>query len=313
MAQSKNQPQLNTSNLLYYFGGLIAIAAMTLFMSLAWEMFAGAGIFFICLLYAGISFKLVHHFIAQNLDIPAGVCLAFVTSITPLAMYGLQAWLGIWPDGTVYRDYHHFIQWHWIYLELVTILVAVILIKLYRFSFVMMPMSITLWYLSMDLSAFYWQDNLSWHMRWLVSLYFGLAMFVLAVYVDLRSKSKIDYAFWLYITAVITFWLGLSVIDYDNHLQRFGYFVVNLLLMMIGVMLRRRVFIVFSALGCLWYLGYLAYDVFEDSLLFPFVLTLLGAMTIYLGLLWQKHQAGMLEKINRVLPRAVSNMLNNRQ
>lgn len=34
---------------------------------------------------------------------------------------------------------------------------------------------------------------------------------------------------------------------------------------------------VFAAFGICGYLGHLAYDVFEDSLMFPFVLTLLGS------------------------------------
>ena len=45
-------PSFNFTNILYYFGGLVAIGAMTLFMNLGWEAFGGWGILFISLAYA---------------------------------------------------------------------------------------------------------------------------------------------------------------------------------------------------------------------------------------------------------------------
>lgn len=40
------------THILYYLGGLIAIGAMTLFMTLGWERFGGWGLFSIALAYA---------------------------------------------------------------------------------------------------------------------------------------------------------------------------------------------------------------------------------------------------------------------
>ena len=37
-------PAFNFTNVLYYLGGLIAIGAMTLFMTLGWEAFGGWGV-----------------------------------------------------------------------------------------------------------------------------------------------------------------------------------------------------------------------------------------------------------------------------
>jgi hypothetical protein len=52
----------------------------------------------------------------------------------------------------------------------------------------------------------------------------------------------------------------------------------------------RRTFLVFGALGLFGYLGHLAYCVFNDSLLFPFALSLLGIGIIYLGLQYQRRR-----------------------
>ena len=60
-----------------------------------------------------------------------------------------------------------------------------------------------------------------------------------------------------------------------------------------------------GALGVASYLGYLSYRVFEDSLLFPFALTLLGLAVVGLGIWWQKHEAA-LHVAQRVLERGVA-------
>lgn len=49
----------------------------------------------------------------------------------------------------------------------------------------------------------------------------------------------------------------------------------------------------FGALGVFGYLGDLAHRVFKDSLLFPFALSLLGILVIYLGIQYQRHREGI--------------------
>ena len=49
---SADTPSFRVTHILYYLGGLIAIGAMTLFMTLGWEQFGGWGLFFIAFAYA---------------------------------------------------------------------------------------------------------------------------------------------------------------------------------------------------------------------------------------------------------------------
>ena len=129
-------PSFDFTNILYYMGGLIAIGAMTLFMNLGWEKFGGWGIFFIALCYGGIGLKLPGHFNNRGFSIPAGICATFAVALSPLAIYGLQQAMGWWPEnGGAYRDYHHYIKWHWIYLELGTLAAGAVVMYLYRFPF----------------------------------------------------------------------------------------------------------------------------------------------------------------------------------
>ena len=60
--------------------------------------------------------------------------------------------------------------------------------------------------------------------------------------------------------------------------------------MLLSVFLERRAFIVFGALGVFGYVGHLAYRVFQGSLLFPFVLTIIGVGVIFLGIQYRRRR-----------------------
>ncbi|NVK55316.1 MAG: DUF2157 domain-containing protein [Alteromonadaceae bacterium] len=309
VAQTQDVPRFTFTHVLYYLGGLIAIGAMTLFMNLGWESFGGAGIFFISLLYAGVGLQLSNAFSAKNLAIPTGICATFVVCLTPLTIYGLQRWLGVWPDESVYREYHRYIKWHWLYMELGTLAVGAVVAWKYKYPFLIMPIAVTLWYMTMDITAMVSGGDPTWELRKFVSLYSGLLMICLALWIDIRAHKKADYAFWIYMFGVIAFWGGLSSQHSDSELSKFIYFCINLFMIGVGVLLVRRVFVVFGALGSCGYLGHLASDVFKDSWLFPAALTIMGFGIIYVGVLWQKHEQAITQKSRSYLPLPLRELL----
>ncbi len=302
-------PTFDFTHVLYYLGGMIAIGAMTLFMNLGWESFGGLGILIISLIYAGIGLKLTQILDLKGYPVPAGICATFVVALTPLAIYGLQQALGLWPDETAYRDYHRYIKCHWLYMELGTLAVGAIVAWKYKYPFLIMPIAVTLWYLTMDITAIISGGDFDWELRKLISMYSGLLMIGLAFWVDIRSRNKADYAFWIYIFGVIAFWGGMSMQHSDSELSKFMYFAINLLMIGAGVLLVRRVFVIFGALGSCGYLGHLASNVFKDSWLFPISLTAIGLIVIYLGILWQKHEKTITTKTRNILPIQIRELL----
>ncbi len=308
-AQPANGPSFDFTHILYYMGGMIAIGAMTLFMTLGWESFGGWGIFFIALGYAGIGLKLTAYFQARGLAIPAGICASFVIALTPLAVYGLQHALGWWPDDSSYREFHRYIQWNWIYMELATLAVGALIAWRYRYPFLQMPIAVTLWYMSMDLAAMLLGERPDFELRALVSMYFGLAMTLFAFWVDVRSAKAGDYAFWLYLFGVMAFWGGMTSQHSDDELSKLIYFAINLLMIGIGVVIVRRVFVVFGALGSAIYLGHLADEVFKDSWLFPITLSAIGLALVYLGVIWQHNEQAITQKARAFLPAALQSFL----
>jgi len=313
--RGKDTPSFRFTHILYYLGGLIAIGAMSLFMTLGWERFGGWGLFFIALAYAVVGLWLTEFFLKRSrLPIPAGITATFVVVLTPLAIYGLQAALGWWAEGRVYREYHTHIDWRWIFMELATLATGAVMLWRYSLPFLVMPVAVTLWYMSMDLTPFLFGDaDLSWELRKLMSLWFGLLIVLLAFWVDIRTRGEKDFAFWLYLFGVVAFWCGLSMIRSDSELNKFIYLCINLAMIIVGAALSRRVFAVFGGLGVAGYLGHLAYDVFKDSMMFPFILTIIGMGVIYLGIIWQRHEETIGDKLRRLLPPPIRELIEGRR
>ncbi len=52
-------------------------------------------------------------------------------------------------------------------------------------------------------------DDFDWELRKLVQMYFSLLITGLAFWIDIRVRQSADYAFWVYLFDVITFWGSL--------------------------------------------------------------------------------------------------------
>lgn len=311
-AQPNQEPGFDLANVLYYFGGCLAIGAMSLFMNLGWELFGGWGIFFLAIIYGVAALMLASRFQKKGYPIPAGICATFAVVLTPLAIFGLQLAMNWWPDASHFREFNYYIKWNWIYMELGTLAAGSVLAYVYRYPFMVMPIAVTLWYMSMDVASMIVGGYAGYELSANVSLYFGLLMICLAFWVDVRSEGTRDYAFWLYLFGVMAFWGGLSCQPSSGELSRFLYMCVNLVLIAVGVVLVRRVFVIFGAIGCCYYLGHLAAQVFLDSMLFPIVLTFIGLIIIYVGTLWQKNEARITQKAQAMLPASLRNLLQSR-
>ena len=307
-------PAFSFTNTLYYFGGMLAIGAMTLFMTLGWELFGAWGVFALAVGYMLGALLVARNLMAQRLGTPAGVLATLAVCLVPLATWALQSGLGLWPDGPhdSYRDFHRFIDWRWLTLELATLAAAVVMLWRFRLPFMVMPVAVTLWYLSMDVAHMLMQkEGFDWAFTRDVSLVFGLATCAIAVWVDLRTRASThplnrqDFAFWLYLFGAIMFWCGLSLRDSNSELNKFIYALINVGLVFLGATIGRRVFTVLGAFGVAAYLGYLSYRVFADSLLFPFALTLLGLGVVALGIWWQRREAAIHARLAGWLPAAL--------
>lgn len=307
----EQSPSFTLTNVLYYFGGLIAIGALTLFMTLGWELYGGGGVFLLSLSYAVLAISLAALFRDKGYVIPSGIFATFAICLTPLAVFGLQRMMGWWPDDTSYREYYHLISWRWLYMELATLIVGIILARIFRYPFMIFPIALTLWYLTMDLTSII-TGSYDFVLSAQISMYMGFIVILIAFWVDIRSTHQGDYAFWLYLFGVLAFWGGLSCQHSYDELSKFIYLCINLVMILAGVILSRKVFVLFGALGVCYYLGHLAFKVFAYSYLFPVILAAFGLGIVYLGILWQKHEQNIALQVRSLLPQTLRELLHSK-
>lgn len=299
----EHRPSLTFANVLYYLGGLIIIGAMTLYVGMSWDDLRGGGYLAVALVYAAL-FVGIGNWLwkGKGLRIPGGILITAAVCMTPMAVFGVQDLTGWWIMDAPgkYRDFYVWIRSGWTIMEIATLVTGLIALRFYRFPFITMPMAFCLWFLSMDITAVIYGTGFSWDERKLVSLWFGLAMLVVSFLVDRRTRD--DFAFWGYLFGMIAFWGGLSMLRSNSELSKFIYCMINVGLMMLSVLLSRRVFIVFGALGVAGYLGHLASSVFRDSFMFTFALSALGLGVIGLGLLYHRNRERIESAMFAMLP-----------
>lgn len=313
--QHTNTPSINSIQTLYYLGGCIAIGAMTIFMNLGWETFGGLGLTIIALLYALISVSLAEFFQGKKkLQIPAGIMAALTVAMVPLCVYGIQTMLGQFEDNTTYRSFHTLIDTRWLIIELSTVMVGLLVLLRYRIGFILMPISVALFYLSMDLAPLITTPNENYlSFQPLVAIWFGLCMLAVALFTDIYDRSNKDFAFWLYLFGVLSLWSGVSIQHSDLLGGKLLYLGFNVLLIALGTCLMRKVFVVFGGLGVLVVLVDLSSTIFKDSIGFPFSLTALGLLTIAIGIWWQRNDTAIQVRVAQVLPQALLRLRDRRR
>ncbi|MDH1265161.1 DUF2157 domain-containing protein [Pseudomonas sp. GD03944] len=303
--QSPARASFQLAHVAYYFGAMLIIGAMGWLLTEAWMRVGD-----IALLLVSTAYMLFFVLCGRSLwqrgsPIPGGLLGAVAVSMTPLVVYAAQRVLGLWPMDDVqhnYHDYYAYVHGGWLAMEVATVLVGILMLRLLPFPFIVMPMAMALWFLSMDLAELAYGAALSSdQLRW-VSLWTGLVILLGSLWVDGRSRQ--DFAFWGYLAGLLAFWCSLTLMGSDDHLRKALYCLINLGLIGVAVLLRRPVFMVFGALGVAAYLGDLAYRVFEDSLLFPIIVSLLGLGVIALGVAYQKRRDRLTHSLRQRLPAA---------
>ena len=309
--QSSGRPRFDLPHVDYYFGALVVISAMTWFMTVGWERFGGGGILVISLVYAA-CFVVAGWALwsRMGLRVPGGLLVTAAVWMTPLAVYGFERMTGLWLQGVPgdYRDFYDYIKGGWFPMEVATVAVGLLALRFFRFPFLTAPIAFSLWFMSMDLTPLIYGENYyeAEGYQW-VSLVFGVAVLLGSFLVDRRTQE--DYAFWGYLFGMFAFWGGLTTLEGGSELEWFFYGLINLGLVLLSVLLDRRVFIVFGSVGVFGYVGHLAWEIFEDSLMFPFVLSAVGLAIIGLGILYARNKERIERRVLSIVPQGARRFL----
>lgn len=299
-------PKFDLVHVLWYAGALIVISAMGLFSTLAFSQMGGRALALTALVYAALfAWAGDHLWSVRKLQTPGGLLIAVAVSMAPLAVYGVQDALGLWSKfgkpGEA-RDFYIWVKGSWMFMEIAAIAAAAIALRFYRFPFIVFIAAFALWFLSMDIVPWITGSQFgNWEVSRKVSIWFGLGIVAVAMLVNVRQRSG-DFAFWLYLFGVMTFWGAITATSNGTALDKALYCAMNVGFLFLSVFLGRRVFAIFGTIGIAIYLGDLAEKVFKDSLLFPFALSLIGVGIIALGLYYHRHQDAIRNWVDLHLP-----------
>ncbi|AIE72943.1 MULTISPECIES: hypothetical protein [unclassified Synechocystis] len=298
--------QFDFANVAFYFGALIVIVAMVFLGTLVWDALGGFGLFTVAVLYAGVLTVVGHWlYFRQKLTVPGGLLITIAVWMTPLAIYGLQQGFGLisLEDPSVYRNLPTWLMSGRFPLAMGTIIVSLLALRFIHFPFLTFPLAFCLWFLSIDIPPLIYGDAVSFITAARITLGFGIVCLAIAYGVDLRwRRSQGDYSFWLYLFGLISFWFSLLATGEDTEWYRLLFCLINLGLMALSILLKRRLFMVFGVMGVFGYISYLAFQVFADSILFPFALSALGLAIIAVGVLYQKHYRSVEAYFDDLLP-----------
>lgn len=307
VAETTSQtPRYDVVNLLWYAGALIVLGAMGMFSTTAFGLWGDRALLVTAIVYA-VLFALAGAYLWRKRDLrtPGGLLIACAVGMAPLAIFALQSMFDVSPAGEArpYGDFYVWVKSSWLPMELGTIGAASIALFGFPFSFLVMIIAFSLWFMSMDLTPWLMgAQEFSWDQRATVSMYFGLAVLAVAWLVDLKRWRSGDFAFWLHLFGLMAFWGGLTAQHSGSELGKALYCAINVLLIFLSVFLMRRAYAVFGAIGVTTYLGYLASSVFQDSILFPFALSGIGVLLIVFGLLFHRYGGAIGAAIGELLP-----------
>lgn len=300
--------RFDVEHVAYYFGTIVVILAMTWLATEAFSQFSSFGLMLVAAAYFFLLWGVGHWlYRKQTTLIPGGLILTAAIFMVPLFVFSVQSHFGWWlgEEPGTYRQFFVWLHGGWFPMEITTILAAGAFLYSYRFPFMTLPLAFTLWFLSMDITPLIFGiEEYTRNQACTVSILFGLAMITSAAVIGRRSEKNVDY--WLYLFGLMAFWGGITWINMSGEIAWFVYFCINMGLMAASLVLRQRVFIVFGAVGVYIYLYHLSYSVFEGSILFPVVLSLLGLSIVWLGILYKKHEKAWMDRIRHSLPARVS-------
>jgi hypothetical protein len=309
--------RFDVSHLLWYAGALIVIGAMTMFSAIAFRMAGPAGpqvLSLTAIVYA-VGFVIVGRSLwnRPGLRIPGGLLIACAAAMAPLAIYGIQGALGVWPDlSHRHADYPSFFAWlnaSWVYMSLGAILGGAIALAYFPFPFITVIVAVACWLLAIDLVPWFFATNdYSDDPELQATVWFGLVTIVLAWFLDLRSWRAGDIPFWVHIVGIAAFWGGITAQDSGSEAMKALYALLNVGLLAVAVFLMRRVYAAFGALGIALYLGHLAADVFEQQLLFPLALSAIGLAVIGVGIWYVRKRQEITRFVSRCIPSGLQHL-----
>jgi len=291
------------STIAYWAGALIIIVAMGWFAVRVAENFGPLVLGSIATCY-GAMFGAAGLYLRSNRSIPVagGLLVAVSVTMLPVAIYGFEHGLELWPALIGRGDTANRIRESWALEEALTLVAGSIAASRVRFSFLAAPPLVAGWHLAVGSGPELLNPEMSISIQEWISVAYGAVAIGIARWMD-RPAGE-DYAFWGYLVGLAALWGGLTFME-KTEVGYLEYLLLSIGLTFSTAIFRRQAFLVFGALGILTYLLHLADEIFRGSVYFPIVLSIIGVAVIYLGAKYQANRKELSQTVRSWMPAAL--------
>lgn len=282
-------------NTFWYLGGLIILCSLALFLRKGYELYGATCLFSISLGYV-LTFYAVGIYLwkIKRKEVLGGIAFFLSLSFIPLVIYAFQVMLEWWSgnDPGQYVNFFELIHNGWLLMGVFTLIPTMITLRYFRFPLLTVIFYLALWLISQDVLPFFMRFlNPGIQMESIhtvINIVVGCSIILRAFLLD--RKNKKNDAFWGYLLGVSIFWIGISLADYNTEWGYFAYCSLNVLLVILGPLINRKIFVIFGIFGILTYLVELVFRHFSTSPAFPIILSVVGLAVIVIGILFQSYR-----------------------
>lgn len=292
---------LNWISVTYFAGALIVIFALGWFLVDQWDRLGAGGVLAVALLYAALFVGTAWYLLRAGYRTAGGLATALAVATTPLIVWALENLGGMWVPWRLPLPF----EWHpegwesgrWTVIQLATIGSALFALQRVRFPFLTAFIAVPAVTIAFPVAELLFGRELGYAMRDWLLLVFGTALLAAAYAVDERDDEREGFAFWLYLCGVAAVAVGLvhlfGEIRWTRHLAP----LLAVVAFAAALYLRQRVFLVGGAIALFWYLGYLAFEVFRETALFPIALATIGLLVLLATVWLQRAFPRLVERV----------------
>jgi len=223
--------------------------------------------------------------------------------MTPVWAWAILRLTGEIPDPGIWNDalarYEPYVASRLIVLDLATIGVALVALRRVKFSVLGAPIAVALVALLLHLGQALGDPRLSWYVGPFYQCVVACAMIAIAYAAERRQPPGEDYAFWLYLSGLVT--LLVAYVQVWQYIGRWRHALplVAAALVTASLYLRRRTLLVAGGVAAFGYLGYLAFDVFRRVVALPIALATLGLLVIVTTVWLQRRFPKLVARVSR--------------
>lgn len=295
----------NAAMLAYVVGAITVVIAMGWFLADRWTWLGAGGVLAMSVLYAALFLLIAHRLRTQGFPTAAGFATLLAVCMAPVAAVAwndLVKWFT--PVASASCGYPDFDLWSCrgeeMFAELVTAAAALLALRRVRFSLLVLPLAmIAVRFVFHVADAFgrngFGDTSSGW--VWVI----GASLMVAAAYAtDRRQDADEDFGLWLHLAAVVC--ALAATVQLLNELKELRHFLVPgaFVAFAAALTMRRFAWLLLGMVWFIWYLGWLAADVFKDSPLFPVVLAALGIGVIVTTVWVQRNAATLVARFGTV-------------